>query len=251
MQPARPFWPFPRVIAHRGGGVLAPENTLAGLRLARNLGFAGVEFDVKLSQDGVPVLFHDDALSRTTDGEGQVCDTSFAALAALDAGSWFGNEFAAEPVPAFAAALVLCREAGLWANVEIKPAPGSEARTGRVTAKMAKRLGQGMDPPLLLSSFSAAALEAARAEAPELPRAWLCGEPPADWQARLDALDCVALHCDWRHVDRALVEAVHRSHRGLLAYTVNDSEAALDLLEMGVDALVTDELQVIGPAFAL
>ncbi|MGD2139925.1 MAG: glycerophosphodiester phosphodiesterase family protein, partial [Burkholderiales bacterium] len=60
----RPFWPYPRVIAHRGGGLLAPENTLAALRYAANLGFQGVEFDVKLTADEVPVLLHDDAQER-------------------------------------------------------------------------------------------------------------------------------------------------------------------------------------------
>ena len=74
---ARSNWPYPRVIAHRGGGVLAPENTLAGLELARNLGFEGVEFDVKLSEDGTPILMHDDTLDRTTDGHGPVSDLAY------------------------------------------------------------------------------------------------------------------------------------------------------------------------------
>jgi glycerophosphoryl diester phosphodiesterase len=63
-------WPHPRLIAHRGGGALAPENTLAGLRTAASLGYRGVEFDVMLSADGTPVLIHDETLERTTDGRG-------------------------------------------------------------------------------------------------------------------------------------------------------------------------------------
>ncbi|MGH8730911.1 MAG: glycerophosphodiester phosphodiesterase family protein, partial [Burkholderiales bacterium] len=77
MTEARSTWPYPRIIAHRGGGVLAPENTLAGLELAHNLGFLGVEFDVKLSEDGTPILLHDDTLDRTTDGRGPVTDHSY------------------------------------------------------------------------------------------------------------------------------------------------------------------------------
>src|SRR5207244_10430546 len=92
-------WPHPRVIAHRGGGALAPENTLAGLRLAKALGFGAVEFDVMLSADGVPVLMHDETLERTTDGRGAVAATSYAALAALAAGGRFGPKFKGEPVP--------------------------------------------------------------------------------------------------------------------------------------------------------
>jgi glycerophosphoryl diester phosphodiesterase len=94
------------------------------------------------------------------------------------------------------------------------------------------------------------ALAAAQAEAPELPRALLCERPPADWRRTLDALQCVSLHCDWRQLDRDVVEAVHATRRGVLAYTVNDSELGLDLLDIGVDALVTDQLDRIGPLFA-
>ena len=85
----RPYWPYPRILAHRGGGLLAPENTLAALRYARNLGFEGVEFDVKLTADDVPVLLHDDTLDRTTDGSGAMADMLFDLVTQLDAGSWF------------------------------------------------------------------------------------------------------------------------------------------------------------------
>ena len=250
MNVPRPYWPYPRVIAHRGGGMLAPENTLAGIRQARNLGFRGVEFDVKLTGDNVPILMHDDTLERTTDGSGPVAEIDYEALVKLDAGGWFANEFGGERVPGFAAASALCREAGVWANVEIKPNPGQERETGVAVARMAKMLWAGAAPPPLLSSFSALALEAAAVEAPELPRGLLVVEPPANWLAQLDRLQCVSMHVSHRHLDRALVQAVHASGRGVLAYTVNDSELALDLLAWEVDALVTDQLDAITPAFA-
>jgi glycerophosphoryl diester phosphodiesterase len=250
MNAPRPLWPYPRIVAHRGGGLLAPENTLAAIRLARNMGFIGVEFDVKLTADGVPVLMHDDTLERTTDGAGEVRETSYQDIAKLDAGGWFGNEFAGEPVPSFAAASALCREAGVWANIEIKPNPGQERETGEAVARMAKLLWTGSHPLPLLSSFSALALEAAAVESPELPRALLVVEPPPNWLAQLERLQCVAMHVSHRHLDAALVKAVHASGRGVLTYTVNDSEIALDLLGWGVDALVTDQLDAITPNFA-
>jgi glycerophosphoryl diester phosphodiesterase len=250
MNVPRPLWPYPRIVAHRGGGLLAPENTLAAIRLARNLGFTGVEFDVKLTGDGVPVLMHDDTLERTTDGSGAVADASYQEIAKLDAGSWFGNEFGGEPVPSFAAASALCREAGVWANIEIKPSPGQERETGEAVARTAKLLWTGSHPLPLLSSFSALALEAAAVESPELPRALLVVEVPPNWLAQLDRLQCVALHVSHRYLDAALVKAVHDAGRGVLTYTVNDSETALDMLEWGVDALVTDQLDAITPAFA-
>jgi len=250
MNTPRPLWPYPRIVAHRGGGLLAPENTLAAIRLARNLGFIGVEFDVKLTEDGIPVLMHDDTLERTTDRSGLVAEISYQEIAKLDAGAWFGNEFSGEPVPSFAAASALCREAGIWANIEIKPNPGQERETGEAVARMTKLLWSNSRPPPLMSSFSALALEAAAVESPELPRALLVVEAPPNWLAQLDRLQCVALHVSHRHMDAALVKAVHDSGRGVLAYTVNDSETALDLLGWGVDALVTDQLDAITPNFA-
>ena len=246
----RPLWPYPRIIAHRGGGLLAPENTLAAIRLARNMGFSGVEFDVKLTGDGVPVLMHDDTLERTTDGSGAVSDASYQDIAKLDAGGWFANEFVGEPVPSFAAASALCRQAGLWANIEIKPSPGEERETGEAVARMAKLLWTGSHPLPLLSSFSALALEAAAVESPELPRALLVVDPQPNWQAQLERLQCVAMHVSHPYLDAALVKAIHGSGRGVLTYTVNDSEIALDLLGWGVDALVTDQLDAITPNFA-
>ncbi|MGD8477227.1 MAG: glycerophosphodiester phosphodiesterase [Burkholderiales bacterium] len=246
----RPFWPYPRVIAHRGGGLLAPENTLAALRYAANLGFQGVEFDVKLTADEVPVLFHDDALERTTNGFGPVSDMLFDVITQLDAGSWFANEFAGEPVPAFAAGSALCKEAGLWANIEIKPCPGREHQTGRIVARMAKLLWSGAALPPLISSFSIDALAAAQTEAPGLPRALLCTDVPDDWQALLERHECVSMHVAYDRLNNDLVEAIQATRRGVLAYTVNDSLAAVDLIEMGVDAIVTDQIDVIGPHFA-
>jgi glycerophosphoryl diester phosphodiesterase len=246
----RPLWPFPRIIAHRGGGLLAPENTLAGLRISRNLGFEGVEFDVKLTEDGTAVLMHDDTLERTTDGRGPVIDRSYKELADLDAGGWFGNEYIGEPVPSFAAAISLCQELDLWANIEIKPNPGQERETGEVVARMVKMLWSGAETPPLLSSFSALSLEAAAVEAPEFPRGLLVSRLPENWHALMQRLQCVSLHASYRHLDEKRVKAVHDAGYGVLVYTVNESELALDLLAWGVDALVTDQLDVITSHFA-
>lgn len=246
----RPYWPYPRIVAHRGGGLLAPENTLAALRYARNLGFEAVEFDVKLTGDDVPVLLHDDTVDRTTDGSGAVTDMLFDVVTQFDAGSWFANEFAGESVPAFAAASALCKETGLWANIEIKPSSGEEQKTGRIVARMAKLLWSGAALPPVLSSFSPEALNAARSQAPELPRALLYKEIPDNWETSLDQLDCVAMHVAHDQLDAKLVAAIQATRRGVLAYTVNDPIEAVELIEMGVDALVTDQIDVIGPHFA-
>ena len=83
-----PAWVLPRVVAHRCGGALAPENTLAGLPIAAALGYRAVEFDVMLSADATPWVIHDETLERTTSGFGNVCATPDVILRTLDAGAY-------------------------------------------------------------------------------------------------------------------------------------------------------------------
>jgi glycerophosphoryl diester phosphodiesterase len=238
-------WPYPRVIAHRGGGSLAPENTLAAIRKGKELGFRGVEFDVMLSRDSVPVLIHDETLERTTSGRGAVAQTPSAALAALDAGSWFGAAFSGEPVPSYTEAVRSCLELGLWANVEIKPAAGFERETGKVVAAMSAELWRVAPVAPLLSSFSIDALEAAAAAAPGLARGLLVEAIPFDWRDAVARLGCVSLHCSFRHLTMAQARAVKDAGCALLCYTVNEPATVRELFAWGVDAVVTDRLDLI------
>ena len=241
-------WPYPRVIAHRGGGTLAPENTLAALRKARELHFGGVEFDVMLAADGTPILMHDETLERTTDGKGAVAKNAYRELQKLDCGSWFSREYAGESVPGFERAGRLCLELGLWANVEIKPAKGFESETGAAAARLARELWRGAPLQPLLSSFQRAALAAARDAAPELPRGALVKRIPRQWRW-LQTLGCVSLHCDYRHLVEQDARAVRAEGYWLMCYTVNDPAIARRLFRWGVDALVTDRLDLIPADF--
>jgi len=255
-----PPWPYPRVLAHRGGGIFAPENTVAAMRIGYQRGFRGVEFDVTLSADGEPVLMHDPTLNRTTDAKGPVADHTWAELARLDAGAWFSPEFAGEPIPRLADAIAFCRAHQVWINAEIKPAPGAEQQTGQQVARaiardFADRIQRGVapdgspDPQLpLLSSFSAQALAAARDAVPALPRGLLCGRIPRDWREQLQALQCVALHCDHRNLDASTIEVVHNAGYWVFGYTVNDRRRAIRLAQWGIDAFCTDRLDRIDPA---
>ncbi|MBE0612520.1 MAG: glycerophosphodiester phosphodiesterase [Burkholderiales bacterium] len=242
-------WPYPRIIAHRGGGTLAPENTLAGMRKARELGFGGVEFDVMLAGDATPILMHDETLARTTNGSGAIADTAYRDMLKLDAGGWFSRGHAGEPVPSFDQAGRLCVELGLWANVEIKPSKGFEAQTGTATALAARELWRGAPVQPVLSSFQPAALAAAKQAAPELPRGALTKGIPADWEHWMQVLGCVSLHCDYRMLLPQQVRAVHDAGYWLACWTVNDPEIARVLFDWGVDAVITDRLDRIAPDF--
>jgi glycerophosphoryl diester phosphodiesterase len=107
--------PGPICIAHRGGRSLAPENTLAAIRAGLQSQTDFIEIDVHQTLDSVVVLSHDETLDRCTDGHGRIDKTSFAEIKKLDAGSWFGAQYAGEKVPTLEEALDLihghCR---LW-----------------------------------------------------------------------------------------------------------------------------------------
>lgn len=241
------MWNFPRMLAHRGGGTLAPENTLAALRCGHAHGFRAVEFDVMGLSDGSLVLMHDEELGRTVAGQGSVADCTLAQLSASDAGSWFSAEFAGERVPSFAEAADFCVRHQMQMNVEIKPVPGMEADTGRRTAEACARLTAGS---VLLSSFSVDALRAAQAIAPQVPRGLLVEAVPADWRERLAELGAVALHAKASLMTAAQAAAVKAAGFGLMVYTVNDPARARELFGIGVDAICTDRLDLIGPDFA-
>lgn len=243
-------WPWPRVLAHRCGGLLAPENTLAGLNAAQAVGCGGVEFDVMLSGAGSAFVIHDETLDRTTDGSGGVAEASDEVLNALDAGSWFDPRFVGERIPRFEHVARRCIGLGLAANVEIKPAHGWDAPTARVVASAAVELWRGERSLPLLSSFSDIALAVAAEIAPHLPRGLLVEAVPADWAARCRQLGVVALHAEASQMTEALVRAIAAEGLWVVVYTENDPVRAKRLLEWGVDCVITDRPDIVRMASA-
>ncbi len=243
-------WPYPRWIAHRGAGKLAPENTLAAFRLGAQHGYRMFECDAKLSSDGVPFLMHDATLQRTTNGAGTGGDLSWSALAQLDAGAWHSRSYAGEPLPTLDNAARYCLANGFFLNIEIKPTPGTEAETGRVVAAHAARLWHGQPVPPLLTSFQPAALSGARDSAPHLPRGLLLDTLSEGWLDTALHLGCVAVVCNHALWTADTVGQVHGAGLRTLSYTVNDDWAAQRLIDLGTDGIITDRVDLFSPASA-
>jgi len=249
-------WPYPRWVAHRGAGKLAPENTLAAFRLGASHGYQMFECDVKLSVDGVPFLLHDDTLTRTTNAEEALGaglsavagDHPWGTLSLLDAGSWHSNAFAGEPLPTFEAIARYCRHNGFDLNIEIKPTPGTEHHTGQVVAQHAARLWHGATVPPLLTSFEVPALEGALQAQPELPRGLLLENLWDGWLETAQRLGCVAIVCDHMLWDVVTVAQAKTAGLRALSYTVNDEAAAQRLIDLGTDGIITDRVDVFSPA---
>ena len=251
-------WPYPRWIAHRGAGTLAPENTLAAFRLGASHGYRMFECDVKLSNDGVPFLLHDDTLERTADlsalpaGADPVAGHHpWQALSQLDAGGWHSPAFAGEPLPTLGAIARFCIANGCFLNIEIKPTVGTERHTGEVVAQHAARLWQGVAVPPLLTSFDIAALEGAMATQPELPRGLLIhaleDQAWAHWLGHATRLRCQAIVCNHELWSAETVAAAKAAGFRLLSYTVNDDKEAQRLLDLGTDGLITDRVDHFRP----
>jgi len=249
-------WPYPRWIAHRGAGKLAPENTLAAFRTGAAHGYRMFECDVKLSADGVPFLMHDDTLTRTTNaGEALGAGLSavggehpWSTLSLLDAGSWHSRAFAGEPLPTFEAIARYCRHNGFDLNIEIKPSPGTDYHTGQVVAQHAARLWHGATVPPLLTSFEVPALEGALQAQPELPRGLLLDKLWDGWLETALRLGCVAIVCD--HVLWHEVSVTQAKNAGLrtLSYTVNETADVQKLLDLDTDCIITDRVDLFSPA---
>ncbi len=249
-------WPYPRWVAHRGAGKLAPENTLAAFRLGAAHGYRMFECDVKLSADGVPFLMHDATLSRTTNAADRLGraqdeiggDHPWNTLSQLDAGSWHSRAYAGEPMATLDNVAQFVLRNGFCLNIEIKPTPGTELHTGKVVAQEAARLWKDAAVLPLLTSFDVDALHGAFASAPHLPRGLLLDKVTPDWIETALQLDCVAIVCNQVLWDQFSVAKAKSAGFCCLSYTVNDEWAAQRLIDLGVDGIITDRVDLFSPA---
>jgi glycerophosphoryl diester phosphodiesterase len=249
-------WPYPRWVAHRGAGKLAPENTLAAFRVGASHGYRMFECDVKLSSDGVPFLMHDATLPRTTNARAKLGagnsavggDHPWGTLSQLDAGSWHSRAFAGEPLPTLDAVAAFCIRNGYFLNIEIKPTPGTAHHTGEVVAREAARLWAGQTVPPLLTSFEPDALRGAMDVQPELPRGLLLDTLWTGWLETALVLGCKAVVCNQALWDRSSVTQAQSAGFRTLSYTVNDEWAAHRLIDLGTDGIITDRVDLFSPA---
>jgi len=219
--------------AHRGASAHAPENTLAAFHAALETEADGVELDVHLSADGVPVVIHDATLERTTDGLGAVGNWPAAGLATLDAGSWFAPEFAGESVPTLGEVLALL-SGRLRVNIEVKDVAAALA-----TLEVLREF-PAVD--VILSSFDHMTLQVLRRADAQVPLAVLSDE--LGWRRlipRALELYASAVHRRADLISRPLLMASRAAGLPVLAWTVDDPGQARSLLRAGVAGLFTND----------
>ncbi len=229
---------LPKVIGHRGACHFAPENTLASLAKAKELGVAWVELDAMLTGDEEVIVMHDQTVNRTTNGQGEVSQMSYADLAKLDAGSWFGSEFSGERVPTLSDFLGRAAELAIGVNVEIKSYQGRDRQTAFRVIEILNQ--HDFTNGIIVSSFSWESLAVARALSEVYPLAMILDHWTADWQEYIRQLACFSVHVAAGMLTPKIVDQVKSLDVRLAAYTVNSPEQAAKLFAWGVDAVFSD-----------
>ncbi|ERN41106.1 glycerophosphoryl diester phosphodiesterase [Rubidibacter lacunae KORDI 51-2] len=232
-----------QLIAHRGYSAIAPENTLAAFKAAVEAGAAGVEFDVRLSADGVPVVLHDPSLERTTDGCGPVSGIEAVALRSLDAGSWFAAEFAAESVPTLADVLTLLAPSSLRLFPEVKQADGWPSVA--IASLLAQLDGTWRDRAVV-ASFNYEFLQKLRGRAPWVALGFNIARPDEFVPALQSAVRVgnAVLMCAYDILLSDLSRIAEAATAGveIVAWTVDDRAIATQLDALGIHKIISNTL---------
>ena len=219
-----------RVCAHRGCSTSHPENTLPALRAAVALGCEQVEYDVRLSADGQPVLLHDGTVDRTTDGAGSVWELSYDQLAALDA-SGGKREFAGARIPTLEEALQVVPPS-VEMNVHVNPGPADCEALTRLVCAALLRHGR------LESSFVTGNEDVMDVVLQCEPRVRRCmgSRPPEVYEE----YGCYGIQPRNHLTDAALCEEAHAAGRLVWPFYANEPDEMRRLVEAGVDGILTD-----------
>ncbi|MBN1283117.1 MAG: hypothetical protein JXA24_05010 [Proteobacteria bacterium] len=233
----------PMLIAHRGAGAEAPENTLPAIKRALDLGADGIEFDVQLTRDKVPVCTHDDDLSLRTLFEGYLHATPFETVRNLDAGSQFSTKFAGTPMPTLPEVLELIAPHEVLTVIDLKYQPGFAASVAQLVGGL---LGEfRMRGRVLVATSCWRIVNELRRRHPKLPRALTIALPPFPFfPTRLFAKfeGITALHPSLRALWPSLAAKMRRTGLEINAWTANEPHE-FDLCSgMGVDGIFTDDI---------
>jgi glycerophosphoryl diester phosphodiesterase len=225
-------------IGHRGAAGSRPEHTKPSFAHAMDMGVDMIELDIQLTRDGRLVVVHDRELGRTLPGGGPVRDCTFDQLRILDAGSWFDPAYAGERVLSLEDVLHLT-SGRVDLNVEIKSPEPDWAGTAAVLAELLERHGRLKST--IVSCFELGALRCMRATARSvrLGVLWETADLEGMWRAA-EELNATSVHPHWALVEANVVAAARSSRLAVITWTVNDARLMGELIELGVDGIISD-----------
>lgn len=220
--------------AHRGASSEAPENTLAALDLAVQLGASMAEIDIQQTADNELVLFHDDFLNRTSNGQGPLWAHTLQQLKLLDVGMWFSSKYRGEIIPTLEEA-VHAMDGRLGLNIELK-LHGHERGLEKLVAEKLNLLGC-LDW-CLVTSFGHEAVDRLGKILPALKAGYIVGK--TDWDEDLLKSWVSVLSLEKSLITADLVSRIHDVGKEVHAWTVNDRKEMIRLKDCGVDVLISN-----------
>lgn len=234
----------PRIFAHRGASLIAPENTLAALTAAAQAGADWVEVDVQLTQDHEVVVFHDKTVDRTTDQVGYLSNFTAAALQNLDAGQWFDSQFIGERIPSLEQCLDCLVANKLAINIEIKGRYEGNLLVKK-TWDLVKPYLNKIAQPILFSSSSLLHLRRLFSLDPQCQYGAIMHYWPFYFPAVIRHRRCVSIHINYHCLTENRIKRLKKMNKKIYAYTVNDVDLAKQLFGMGVDGVFTDDMSLL------
>lgn len=227
------------VAGHRGGADGAPENTLPAFELAIASSAAYIETDLQLTSDGIPVLMHDFSLDRTTNGSGPVWASTWKAVSALDAGSWYDPAFAGTPVPRLDELLgllvpstkkLILELKGSWTDAQVQPVVDAIR-------------SHGLEQRVILAGFDILSLAAAERIGGEIQRVVISHDVVGDPSLLARTCGAVGIVTSraFLEADPDAVQRIHDAGLGVMIYTLNSEKTWSEAITLGVDGIITDK----------
>lgn len=227
-----------QVTAHRGFSYAAPENTMYAFEAAAEAGADYIELDVQQTADGQLVVFHDDTVSRTTDGIGSLSSFTYNELAELSCGSWFrkgDRDFSDARVPLFSEALEFAADNDIMLNVEIKKSDRTDD-TARRAAEML--VEYGLEDQCYVTSFAYSALREAKQVDEGIKTALILNVASPSIYSNLRYIDAVSIN--FLFANQSVISNAHRSGKRVFVWTVNTRADMERMISMGADNIITD-----------
>ncbi|KHE71848.1 glycerophosphodiester phosphodiesterase [Halobacillus sp. BBL2006] len=226
------------IYAHRGASKLAPENTMTAFELAAAAGADGIETDVQLTKDHIPVLIHDENLRRTTNGTGFVQDNTYAELRLLDAGSWFNPKFSDSSIVSLDEFLDWFKDQPMFLNAELKTNVIEYKNIESIVYNSLKRAG--VIDRTVISSFNADSITRMKNINPSIQTAFLTSTKMRNLAGYAKSLEADALHVKHRLLDKRLAKKCSKNKLDLRIYTVNRPSMMKKCFKLGIEGLITD-----------
>lgn len=226
------------VTAHRGASAFYPENTMAAFEGAKELGADWIELDVQQSKDGKIIVMHDTNFKRTTGVDANTWELTYEEISKLDAGSFFGSEFAGEKIPLLSQVVAFAKENNMKLNIELKPT-GHETDFEKNVVDVVK--AAGIEKDCVITSQVYEVLENVKAYDSSITTVYVMTLAYGDIN-KLKAADHFSVEAT--NVTPGLISSVHREGKQLYVWTVNTRESIIKMAELNVDNIITDDIEL-------